>query len=119
MTRKHKREALKDRIAVAQARFSDHTPEEIAADAAGATFDFAKKNPLVVIVGAVVLGLTLGNLSRRGRKVATTGGILARIATDAAIGFALAMYQKTNHVPKEVGLAKGQDLIEKQKSDQE
>ena len=119
MTREHKREALKERIAAAQARFSDRPPEEIVADAAGAAFDFAKQNPLVVIGGAVVLGLTLGSLSRHGRKAATIGGILARIATDAAIEFALTMYQKVNHESKEVGLAKGQDLIEQQKTDQE
>ena len=119
MTREHKREALKERIAVAQARFNDRPPDEIVADAAAAAFDFAKQNPLVVIGGAVVLGLTIGSLSRRGRKAARTGGILARIAIDAAIGFALAMYEKANHAPKEVGLAKGQDLIEQQKTDQE
>ena len=118
MTRDQKREALKERIAAAQARFGDRSPEEIVADAASATFTFAKQNPFLVIGAAAVLGLALGSFSRRGRKTAATGGLFTRIATDAAIGFAFAMYEKFSAAQKEVGLAKGQDLIA-QESDQE
>ncbi|NNF93240.1 MAG: hypothetical protein HKM91_01410 [Altererythrobacter sp.] len=119
MKRDKKREALKERVAAAQARFSDRAPEEIVADAAGAAVTFAKQNPVLVIGGVVVIGLTLASFSRRGRKAATTGGVLTRIATDAAIGFALAMYEKASHAQKEVGLVKGQDLIEQQGNDQD
>ena len=118
MTRDQKREALKERIAAAQARFGTRSPEEIAADAASAAFGYAKEKPFVVLGGAVLIGLVLGSLSKRGRKSAAAGGMVTRLATDAAIGFALAIYEKANATKTEVGLAKGQDLIE-QSSDQE
>lgn len=112
MTREQQRAALKERIAKAQARFGDRSPEELAADAAQSALNFAKQNPLLIIGGTIALGLALGSLTRRGRKAAATGGIFTRIATDAAIGFAFAMYEKANAAKSEVGLAKGQDLIE-------
>ncbi|MBO6609133.1 MULTISPECIES: hypothetical protein [Altererythrobacter] len=118
MTREQKREALKERIAAAQARFGDRSPEDIASDAASAAFQYAKQNPVVVIGGALALGLALGSFTRRGRKAAAAGGLFTRLATDVAIGFAVAMYEKAHHAKSEVGLAKGQELIE-QNSDQE
>jgi len=111
MTREQKREALKERIAAAQARLGERPPEKIAADAADAAVSFAKQNPILVIGGVAVLGLAIGGISRRGRRAAAKGGMLSRIATDAAIGFALAMYEKANASRNEVHLAKGQDLI--------
>jgi len=89
----------------------ERPPERIAADAADAAVSFAKQNPILVIGGVAVLGLAIGGISRRGRKAAAKGGMLSRIATDAAIGFALAMYEKANAARNEVHLAKGQDLI--------
>ena len=115
MTRDQKREALKERIAAAQARFGERSPEAIAADAASSAFNFAKHNPAIVLGGAVVLGLALGSFSKRGRKAAAAGGMFTRIATDAAIGFALAMYEKASAAKSEVAIAKGQDLIEQKR----
>ncbi len=119
MTREDKREALKERIAASQARFADNTPKEVAASAASAAINFVKKHPVLALGGAAVLGLALGSFSRSGRRAAAAGGLLTRLATDAALGFAFAMYEKANHASKEVGLAKGQNLIEQQKNDQE
>lgn len=112
MTREDKREALKERIAASQARFADKQPEETAASAASAAFNFVKKHPVLAIGGAAVLGLALGSFSRSGRRAAAAGGLLTRLATDAALGFAFAMYEKASAAQSEVDLAKGQDLIE-------
>ena len=66
MTREQKREALKERIAAARARFGDRSPEDIASDAASAAFQYAKQNPVVVIGGALALGLALGDRADSG-----------------------------------------------------
>ena len=112
MTREQKREALKERVAAAQARFDDRTPEEIAAKAASSAINFAKQNPAVVIGGATVIAFAIAKLSRGSRKAKTNNGVFSRFATDTIIGFALAMYEKANAQESEVGIAKGQDLIE-------
>ena len=94
MTSDEKRVALRDRIAKAQQRLTEHPASEQARDTAGALIDYAKRNPALVVGGAAALGLVLGSLSRSGRKAATATGLLGRIATDAAIAFALAMYER-------------------------
>ena len=94
MMREEKREVLRGKIEAARSRFGDRPPEDIAAEAASAAFTYAKQNPWIFIGGAAVLGLALGTLTKRGRKAATASGLLGRLATDAAIGFALAMYEK-------------------------
>lgn len=111
MTREEKREVLKGKIEAARARFGDRSPEDIAAEAASKAFAYAKQNPWVFIAGGAILGLALGTLSRNGRKAATASGLLGRLATDAAIGFALAMYEKASS-KAEIENAKTQELIE-------
>ena len=113
MTREEKREMLKGKIEAARARFGDRHPEDIAAEAASKAFTYARQNPWTFIAGGAILGLALGTLSRRGRKAATASGILGRLATDAAIGFALAMYEKAGR-KAEVENAKSQELLEHQ-----
>ncbi|HSM53173.1 MAG TPA: hypothetical protein VK839_03225 [Erythrobacter sp.] len=93
-TTEDKRSALRTRIENAQERLAGHHVADQARDAAGTLVDYAKRNPLVVLGGVAALGLVLGRLSRGGRAAATASGLLGRIATDAAIAFALTMYDK-------------------------
>lgn len=95
MTREQDREALRRKIEAAEARFSDQTPEQVVRENTSGALAYAKQNPGKVLSAAALLGLTLGILSRRGRKTVTISGLAGRIATEAAIGFALAMYQKS------------------------
>lgn len=115
MTRDERREVLKGKIEAARSRFGDRSPEDIAAEAASAAVDYAKQNPWVVIGGAVALGLAIGAMTRQGRKAAAKSGLLGRLATDAAIGFAIAMYEKAQH-KTEAGIAKTQELIGQDKT---
>ncbi len=95
MTSEDKRNALRERITTAQQRLSNTAADHYARIAARKVVDFAKGNPLLLIGGGLALGLTLGSLSRRSsRAAATAAGLLGRIATDAAIAFALAMYER-------------------------
>lgn len=94
MTSEDKRSALRERITTAQQRLSNSSGDDYARIAAKKVVEFAKGNPLLLIGGGLALGLTLGSLSRRSRTAATAAGLLGRIATDAAIAFALAMYER-------------------------
>lgn len=96
MTSEDKRGALRARISKAQQRMTARPASDIARDTAGSVIEYAKTNPLIVIGGAVAIGLTLGSLTRGGRKAATATGLLGRIATDAAIAFALTMYERAS-----------------------
>ena len=113
MTREEKRVELKGKIEAARERFRDHPPEDIAVEAASAAFTYAKQNPWVFVGGGAIIGLTLGILSRRSQKTKKTSSVLGRIATDVAIGFALAMYEKASQ-RAELRTAKSQELIEQQ-----
>ncbi|MGQ7829015.1 hypothetical protein [Altererythrobacter sp. Z27] len=100
-TTEDKRSALRTRIQNAQERLAGHQVADQARDAAGTLVDYAKRNPLIVLGGAAALGLALGRLSRGGRAASTATSLLGRIATDAAIAFALTMYDKAVQRAKE------------------
>jgi hypothetical protein len=96
VTSQDKRIALRERITKAQQRISENPASGYAREAADHAVGFAKRNPLVVVGGAVTLGLALGSLSQRGKRAAATTGLMGRIATDAAIAFAVAMYERAS-----------------------
>lgn len=88
--------ALRQRIEQAQQRLSQLPEVHQTEDKGGNLLDIAKRNPLVLIGAAAALGLAIGALARRGSKVGTSStGLLGRIATDAAIAFAVAMVEKS------------------------
>lgn len=101
MASEDKRNALRQRIETAQNRLSENPASDYAREAADQVIGFAKANPLVVLAGAVAVGLTLGSLSQRGKKAAAATGVLSRLATDAAIAFAVALYERTSHRSEE------------------
>lgn len=100
-TTEDKRSALRTRIEKAQERLAGHQVADQARDAAGTLANYAKRNPLVVCGGVAALGLVIGRLSRGGRAASTATSLLGRIATDAAIAFALTMYDKAVQRAKE------------------
>ncbi|MFZ9396807.1 MAG: hypothetical protein ACO25F_12200, partial [Erythrobacter sp.] len=92
-----KRRALRQRIDNAQQRLDLAPAKAPAAARANGALAYAKDNPALVIGGVAAVAIALGLLTRRGGKVASSAnatGVLTRIATDAAIAFALAMYEK-------------------------
>lgn len=112
MTSEANRTALRERIEKAQQRLTNRPASEYARDAAHEAIDFVKANPLLVIGAAAAVGLALGTMSRGGRKAATATGFLGRIATDAAIAFALTMYERASERRDEAAQNEGdlQDL---------
>ncbi len=100
-TTENKQSALRTRIEKAKERLAGHQVADQARDAAGTLLDYAKRNPLVVLGGAAALGLALGRLSRGGRAASTATSLIARITTDAAIAFALTIYDKAAQRAKE------------------
>ncbi|QIG53023.1 hypothetical protein G6N82_01585 [Altererythrobacter sp. BO-6] len=101
MASEDKRNALRQRIETAQNRLSENPASNYAREAADQVIGFAKANPLVVLAGAVAVGLTLGSLSQRGKKAAAATGVFRRFATDAAIAFAVALYERASHRSEE------------------
>lgn len=94
MTREEKRTALRQRVTQAKGRLEGRPVDEVARELAGGAVDYAKRNPILVIGGAAVVGIVLGGLTGKSRKALASGGIVSRIVSDAAIAFALSMYEK-------------------------
>lgn len=107
MTRDDRRAALRERITQAQQRISSRPASDYARDTVEHLIEYAKAKPLVAVGAAVALGLALGSLTRRGRKAATATGLAGRVATEAAIAFALALYERASHRDDEAGAEAG------------
>lgn len=101
MTSEARRTALRQRIESAQQRLTERPASEYARKAAHEAIDFAKANPLLVVGAGAALGLMLGAMSRGGRKAATATGFLGRFAADAAIAFALTLYERASERAEE------------------
>lgn len=86
------RDALRAKIEANERRIAERTFADEAREGAQAAGEYAKQNPLVVVGGAVALGLLIGLMTRAGRKAAVnaaTGAAsaatgAASVATDAA-----------------------------------
>lgn len=70
-----KRDALRAKIEASERRIADRTVSDQTKDAMGTAKDYAKEHPLVVVGGAVALGLIIGMLTRPGRRIAHRAAI--------------------------------------------
>ncbi len=89
-----KRQSLRDRLDEAQHRLQTRPvglrPGGLVTDAVA----YAKERPAIVIGGVAALALAIGVLARRGSKLTSPASLLTTIATDAAIAFTFAVYEK-------------------------
>ncbi|MFU7528891.1 hypothetical protein [Qipengyuania sp. ASV99] len=67
-----KRDELRARIEASERRIAERTLAEQAQEAAIAAGDFARKNPLTVVGGAIAIGLIIGAMTSPGRRVASS-----------------------------------------------
>ena len=80
-----KRDELRQKIEANERRIAERTLGEQAKEAAQAAADYTRANPLTVIAGAVVVGLTIGLMTKPGRRVAgKAASSAASAATEAA-----------------------------------
>ena len=86
-----KRERLRKRIEAGEKRNEDRSFADQAKDIADSAVDFAKKHPVATVAGAVVVGLAIGAMTRRGRELGRRGGSLASYAADAALAYGLSI----------------------------
>lgn len=98
-----KRDSLRARIEAAERRNADRTLADNAREAAQAAADYTRANPLIVIGGAVAVGLAIGLLTRPGRQ-------MARRVTSSATGAVSGAASKTASGVKGVAVSGGSRL---------
>lgn len=85
------RDSLRARIEAAERRNAERSLADNAREAAQAAADYTRANPLMVIGGALAVGLAIGLLTRPGRQVAqrvasSATGAVSGAASSAASG---------------------------------
>ena len=101
-----KRDELRSKIEAGERRLAERTLADDAREAAEAAADFTKKNPLVVLGGAVALGLVIGLMTKPGRRAAVNAATgAANVASGAASGAANAASNAATGAAKGVGNA--------------
>lgn len=85
------RDGLRARIEAAERRNAERTLADNAREAVTAAADYTRANPLMVIGGALAVGLVVGLLTRPGRRVArrvvnSATGAVSGAATSASSG---------------------------------
>ncbi len=93
LTDEEKRQQLRARIEAGERRNEERSLADQARDVADSAIEFAKKHPVATVAGAVVVGLAIGAMTRRGRELGRRGGSLAAYAADAAIAYGLSMIE--------------------------
>lgn len=93
LTDEEKRQQLRARIEAGERRNEERSLADQARDVADSAIEFAKKHPVATVAGAVVVGLAIGAMTRRGRELGRRGGSLASYAADAAIAYGLSMIE--------------------------
>ena len=93
LTDEQKREQLRARIEAGEKRNEERSLADQAKDVADSAIEFAKKHPVATVAGAVVVGLAIGAMTKRGRDLGRRGGSLASYAADAALAYGLAMIE--------------------------
>lgn len=107
MANEAKREALKERIEAGRQRIAERDYAQSAKDAAEAATTFVKKHPLATLGGAIAVGLAIGAMTKRGRKLGQRGGVIAGLLADAAIAYGVQMIDQMGDIARD-----GQDRLE-------
>ncbi|MGB3470120.1 MAG: hypothetical protein WBA51_04790 [Erythrobacter sp.] len=78
------RDELRAKIEASERRIAQRTLADDARDAAGAATEYAKKNPLTVVGGAIAVGLIIGLMTKPGRRAAKSAATGAASAVGGA-----------------------------------
>jgi len=101
MTTEDKRLELRERIEAGEKR-NDKRMEfaQIAREATDGAIGFMKKHPVATVVGGVTLGLTIGALTPRGRKLGVktgrSAGLIATALTELGMLYATKLIEKAS-----------------------
>jgi len=87
-----KREALRAKIDAGETRQAARGFADQAKAAADNAFDYVKSNPLKSVATVAVGALIIGAMTRPGRRASKKAGKFASLATDAAIAYALGLF---------------------------
>lgn len=107
MTSDEKRAELREKIEAGEQRNEERAFADRAKDAAETATNFAKEHPVAVIGGAIAVGLLIGAMTKPGRRVARRGGVLASLATEAALAYGMHAIDRAGDIARE-----GQDKLE-------
>lgn len=96
------RDALRMKIEAAERRIAERTLADQAQEAAQATTEYVKANPLKVVGGAIAVGLLIGLMTKPGRRAATSAATTAassvsNAASGAAKGVSNAAKKRSSH----------------------
>lgn len=103
LTDEEKREALREKIAASETRNQERSFAEQAQAAADEALEFVKENPLKTVAAVAVGALIIGALTRPGRDLGRKAGGMASVATDAAVAYALGLFDAAGEVAEEGG----------------
>ncbi|WP_375289791.1 hypothetical protein [Qipengyuania sp.] len=103
LTDEEKREALREKIAASEARHEERSFAEQAQAMADEALEFVKENPLKTIAAVAVGALIIGALTRPGRELGRKAGGMASVATDAAVAYALGLFDAAGEVAEASG----------------
>ena len=107
LTDQEKRDQLRARIEAGERRNDQRSFADQAKDVADSAVEFAKKHPVATVAGAVVIGLGIGAMTRRGRELGRRGGSMASYAADAAIAYGLSLIEGAGDKIEDFGDAAG------------
>lgn len=99
-----KRDELRARIEASERRIAERSLAEQAQEAAIAAGDFARKNPLTVIGGAIAIGLVIGAMTAPGRRIASNA---VKAASSGAAGLTSGAAKGVSTAVKNRGTALG------------
>ena len=89
MTTEEKREELRTRIAAGEERNEQRKEfADYAREARDNAVDFAKEHPIATVFGGVALGLVIGALTPKGRRLGRRAGVLATTLAEAGLLYA-------------------------------
>ncbi|MXO61621.1 hypothetical protein [Qipengyuania oceanensis] len=89
MTTEEKRAELRQRIAAGEQRNEERKEfSQYAREARDNAVGFAKEHPFATVAGGVVLGLLIGALTPKGRKLGRRAGSLATALAEAGLVYA-------------------------------
>lgn len=94
MASDEKRLMLSEKIEAGRKRLAEREITQQAIEAAEAATGFVRKHPLATLGGAIGIGLAIGALTKSGRKLGKSGGILTGILLDAALAYGVKLIEQ-------------------------
>ncbi len=93
----NKRLALSEKIEAGRKRLAERDITQQALETAEAAKGFVREHPLAILGGAIGIGLAIGSMTKRGRKLgrlANSRGVLTGILIDAAVAYGIKVIEQ-------------------------